>query len=159
MDHGSFLLLLQTLPDYLIQIVEFLYYSGWRQGAAHNLEWRAVDLEGRTARLRIASSKNKESWIVPLAGRLWDIIEGQLIDRCLDCRYVFHRDCRKIGDFNKAWKTARKKSGLGRMGVQEDGRKKYVGTIPHDMRRCTARNLSRAGVPEQLAMKEPYRST
>ena len=100
MDHASFLLLLQTLPDYLNQIVEFLYYSGWRQGAARSLEWKDVDLEGKTARLRIASSKNKESWIVPLAGRLWDIIEGQLIDRCLDCRYVFHRDGRKIGDFN-----------------------------------------------------------
>ncbi len=153
LDHGSFLYLLQNLPDYLNQIVEFLYYSGWRQGAARSLEWRAVDLEGKTARLRILSSKNKEPWVVPLAGRLWDIIQERLKDRRLDCRYVFHRDGRKIGDFKKSWKTACKKSGLGRMEVQEDGRKKYVGTIPHDMRRCTARNLSRAGVPEQLAMK------
>lgn len=153
LDHGSFLTLLQNLPDYLNQIVEFLYYSGWRQGATRSLEWRAVDLEGKTARLRIASSKNKEPWIVPLAGRLWDIIRERLSERRLDCPYVFHRDGRKIGDFNKAWKTACKKSGLGGMEVQEDGRKKYVGTIPHDMRRCTARNLSRAGVPEQLAMK------
>jgi len=153
LDHGSFLTLLQNLPDYLNQIVEFLYYSGWRQGAARSLEWKDVDLEGRTARLRIASSKNKEPWIVPLAGRLWDITQDRLKDRRLDCRYVFHRDGRKIGDFKKSWKTACKKSGLGGMEVQEDGRKKYVGTIPHDMRRCTARNLSRAGVPEQLAMK------
>ncbi len=153
LDHGSFLLLLQNLPDYLNQIVEFLYYSGWRQGAARSLEWKAVDLEGRTARLKIVSSKNKEPWIVPLAGRLWDIIQERLKDHRIDCRYVFHRDGRKIGNFKKAWKTACKNSGLGGMEVQEDGRKKYVGTIPHDMRRCTARNLSRAGVPEQLAMK------
>jgi len=140
LDHGSFLILLNNLPDYLKQLVEFLYYSGWRKGAARNLEWKDVDLAGRTARLRIASSKNKEPWMVPLAGRLWDITQERLSERRLDCPYVFHRDGRKIGDFKKAWKTACKNSGL-------------EGTLVHDLRRCTARNLSRANVSEQLAMK------
>ncbi len=31
--------------------------------------------------------------------------------------------------------------------------KKYAGLIIHDLRRCAARNLSRAGTREQVAMK------
>jgi len=152
-DHGSFLVLLSNLHQYLKQLVEFLYFSGWRKGEATNLEWPDVDLEGRTVRLRIESSKNKEPRVLPLTGRLWIIIQERLKDRRLDCRYVFHRNGRKIGDFKKSWKTACKNSGLGRMELQENGREKYVGIIPHDLRRCTARNLSRAGVPESVAME------
>ncbi len=32
-------------------------------------------------------------------------------------------------------------------------RKKYGGLLIHDLRRCAARNLARAGVSEQIAMK------
>ena len=48
------------------------------------------------------------------------------------------------GPTRDAWATACKDSGLvaGRAGV-----------TPHDLRRCAARNLSRAGVPEQIAMR------
>jgi len=152
LEHGDFLKLLGTLPDYLKPVVEFLYYSGWRKSSARNLEWKDVDLEGRTARLRIESSKNKEPWVVPLAGRLWDIVQECLGDRRLDCPNVFHHNGKKFGDFKKSWKTACIKSGLGRM-EEINSKEKYVGTIPHDLRRCTSRNLSRAGVPEQLAMK------
>jgi len=153
LEHGDFLRLLGNLPDYLQPVVEFLYYSGWRKSSARNLEWKDVDLEGKTARLRIESSKNKEPWVVPLAGELWDIVQGRLGERRLDCPYVFHyRNGKKVGDFKKSWKTACIKSGLGRMeGI--NSKEKYVGTIPHDLRRCTARNLSRADVGEQLAMK------
>ncbi len=153
LEHGDFLRLLDSLPDYLKPVVEFLYYSGWRKSSARNLEWKDVDLEGRTARLRIESSKNKEPWVVPLAGRLWDIVQECLGERRLDCPYVFHyRYGKKIGDFKKSWKTACINSGLGRI-EEINSKEKYVGVIPHDLRRCTSRNLSRANVPEQLAMK------
>lgn len=140
LQHGDFLNLLSNLPDYLKDFTEFLYYSGWRKGAGRNLEWRDIDIEGRTARLRIESSKNKEPWILPLAGRLWEIIQNRLSVRRLDCPYVFHSDGQKIGDFKKAWKTACKRSGL-------------EGTLVHDLRRCAARNLSRAGIAREVAMR------
>jgi integrase len=82
--------------------------------------------------------------MLPLTGRLREIIEGRMAKRRRDCPYVFHRSGRPIKDFRVSWATACKKVGLvgGRVGV-----------IPHDLRRCAARNLSRAGVREQVAMR------
>src|SRR5215831_3457864 len=71
LDHGSFLVLLDNLRDYLRPLMEFLYLSGWRIGEAINLEWSDIDLVGKTVRLRIAHSKNKESRLLPLTRRLW----------------------------------------------------------------------------------------
>lgn len=88
----------------------------------------------------IENSKNKEARILPLTGRLWEVIQERVRARRLDCTQVFHHDGRKIGDFKKAWATACKKSGL-------------EGTLVHDLRRCAARNLSRDGVPEAVAME------
>jgi len=153
LEHGDFLTLLGNLPDYLKPVVEFLYLSGWRVGEARKLEWRDVDLHGRVIRLRIENSKNKEGRVLPLTGRLWEVFEGRAKQRRLDCPCVFHHKGQRIGDFRKAWKTACIDAGLGKMEQQKDGSLKYVGTIPHDLRRCAARNLSRAGVPESVAME------
>jgi len=109
-------------------------------------------LESRAVRLRIENSKNKESRVLPLTGRLWEIFQDRVRNRRLDCVCVFHRDGQRIGNFKKAWRTACIKSGLGKM-EEIDSKKKYVGTIPHDLRRCAARNLSRAGVTESVAME------
>jgi integrase len=140
LEHGDFLVLLGNLPAHLESLTEFLYLSGWRKGEALKLEWKDVDLQGRTVRLRMENSKNKEARILPLTDRLWEIVQERTKNRRLDCPYVFHHEGQKIGDFRKAWKTACKKSGL-------------AGIIVHDLRRCAARNLSRAGVPEAVAME------
>src|SRR5215831_14862168 len=140
LEHGDFVKLLGKLPGHLKPIAEFLYLSGWRKGEAQKLEWRDVDLNGQAIRLRIENSKNKEARILPLTGRLLDLFQERHEERRLDCPYVFHHKGQKIGDFKKAWKTACKES-------------KLSGTLVHDLRRTAARNLSRAGVPETVAME------
>jgi integrase len=141
LQHGEFLAIVDGLPEYLKDFISFLYYGGWRKGAARNLQWKDIDLETRTARLAISSSKNKEPWVLPLAGTLWEIIERRLEERRLDCPYIFHyRNGKKIGDFRKKWTKACEAAGR-------------AGVIPHDLRRCAARNLSLSGVREQLAMR------
>ena len=59
--------------------------------------------------------------------------------RRLDCPSVFHQDGHKIGEFKNSWATACKKSGL-------------EGTLVYDLKRCAARNLSRAGVTKAVAI-------
>jgi integrase len=134
--------------------VEFLYLSGWRKGEAVKLEWRDVDLSGRVVRLRIENSKNKEARILPLTGRLFEIIEQRKNERRLDCPYVFHLKGKRIKEFRKTWRAACVAAGVGRLEeIPDTKKKKYVGTIIHDLRRCAARNLSRAGVREEVAME------
>src|SRR4030095_12495727 len=74
LQHGDFLTVADNLPEHYRDFVSFLYFGGWRKGAARNLQWKDIDLETRTARLAIKSSKNKEPWVLPLAGILWEII-------------------------------------------------------------------------------------
>src|SRR5262249_41757619 len=68
LDHGSFLLLRENLPDYLKDPVTFLYLSGWRVSEMKALEWRDVDLAGKVVRLRPEISKNKDGRLLPLKG-------------------------------------------------------------------------------------------
>jgi integrase len=139
LEHGDFLKLVGHLPRHVAPVVEFLYWSGWRKGEALKLEWRDVEMRGRVVRLRVENSKNREGRVLPLTGRLWEVMEERWRERRLDCPYVFHRRGRRIGSFRKSWRSACVAAKVGAV-------------IPHDLRRCAARNLSRAGVPEVVAM-------
>ena len=177
LDHGSFLALRENLPDNLKDPVTFLYLSGWRVSEMRALHRRDVDLAGKVVRLRPEISKNKNGRLLPLTGELLEIIERARTGRRLDCTFVFHINSKPLGDFRKAWQTACVAAGLGRFvederptvqlesltQLDEDhakeilkrhrhGRKKYDGTIPHDLRRCAIRNMVRVGIPERVAM-------
>ncbi len=103
-------------------------------------------------RLRIPNSKNKEGRILPMIGRLLELIQERKADRRLDCLYVFHRNGRQIVNFTKSWRSACDRAGLGGFERQANGRLRY-NTVPHDFRRSTARNLDRSGVSQSIAMK------
>jgi len=140
--------LLSHLPAYLQDFTRFDYIVGWRKGALKALRWPDVDRENGRLYLRRAGSKNKKPYVIVLTGELAAIIERRWAARSvarLDgtvflSEFVFHRDGRPIGDFRKAWATAIEQAGL-------------PGLLFHDFRRSAARNLRRAGVGPDVAMK------
>ena len=67
---AEFVKLHDNLPAYLKPIIEFLYLTGMRSGAAKKLEHKHVDLEAQVIRLPIELSKNKKGLTIPLSGRL-----------------------------------------------------------------------------------------
>jgi len=85
---------------------------------------------------------------VALEGELWEIIQRRWNERVVTRkngtttmpRYVFHRDGQPIGEFKKSWATACTAAGIGHK-------------LFHDFRRTAVRNMVRAGVPENVAMK------
>jgi integrase len=135
---------LKHIPDYLKGVVQMAHYTGWRRAEILNLTWQSVDIQAKELRLR--TSKNKEGRCIPLLGELWDIIENQwtvreveLKDKTLLSQWVFHNKGKQIKSYYKAWHTACEKAGI-------------PGKLPHDFRRTAARNMTRAGVSETVAM-------
>src|SRR4029453_3755388 len=61
LNPGEFVKLHDNLPTYLKPIIEFLYLTGMRSGAAKKLEHKHVDLEAQVIRLPIELSKNNDS--------------------------------------------------------------------------------------------------
>jgi integrase len=138
-----------ALPEYLRGVVTLAYYTGWRvQSEILPLTWSQVDREAKTVRLEPGDSKNREARLLPygLLPELEDVIERQWAERERLARgsrllpWVFHRDGKRMRDFKKAWKSACKAAGV-------------QGKIRHDFRRTAVRNLTRAGVPDTVAMK------
>lgn len=130
----------KELPDYLKGLLTFAYITGWRQGRCLSLKWEQVDFKAGFVHPK-PGPKNKQvgKWPLNLLG-LEECLKEQLRNRVLGCPYVFHRRGRRIRDFRKAWKSATKRAKCGHRHF-------------HDLRRTTVRNLVRAGVSDNVAMK------
>ena len=166
-----------SLPEYLKDFVLFAYITGMRKGEVQSLRWSDVD--GDAITLRPENSKNGEARPIPLEGELAELIERRQVARRIEKKgvvtisdYLFHDGGRPVGEFRKAWATACCMAGVGRLvcpkcevpvdakykcekcGQEwERGNLSYRGRIIHDLRRCAARNLLAAGVPQAVAMK------
>ena len=122
-------------------------------GEILSLRWESVDLLTRQVRLNAGETKNGEGRLIPLGDELLEALKSQLHLRNTmvpECPLVFFRIIKTkenpvprwlpIGDFRKVWESACVQSGL-------------TGLIFHDLRRSAIRNLVRAGVQEQVAMR------
>jgi integrase len=148
-EHGEFVAFRNSLPEYFKPVVTFAYYTGWRKQEILSLKWNQVDLNARTVRLDVGTTKNDKGRLVILDGELLEVIQGQWERRkvaeipgqspTLLCSYVFHRDGKPIRDFRKAWDKAREETGLAAKTL-------------HDFRRTAVRDMVRAGVNERVAM-------
>ena len=172
-EAAEFQAVLSHLPEYLKGFARFGYLSGWRKNEIRSLEWSSVDMLGRVIRLQTKKSKTKKGRTLPLAGELWTLIERQWKMREYEnadattgiSSYVFHSDGAPIGDTRKAWATACVAAQVGVMVCKKceqsmTHRKcpkckvetSYHGKIFHDLRRTRARDMRRAGVPEDVCM-------
>lgn len=134
-----------ALPDYLKGIVTFGYKTGWRINEILNLTWSRIDLEKGIVRLEKGETKNDEARIIYLDDELKGIFQKQYLkQKALKTitPYVFtnEKGTDRVKDIRGSWDTACKKADIGKK-------------LFHDFRRTAARNLTRSGTPERVAMK------
>ena len=144
-EHGEFLALRGTLPDYLKGFVTFAYKTGWRVSEIEDLTWAQVDRDQGIVRLEPGETKNDDARTVYLDDELMQAFKEQWNIRKKSktlTPYVFpNKDgAGQIKDFRGAWERACKDACIGKR-------------IFHDFRRTAVRNMVRAGIPEGVAMK------
>jgi integrase len=156
----EFAALLAELAAPLQGPTEFAYITGWRKQEVLDLTWDRVDWAAGVVKLEGSGTKNKEGRTFPFAvmPRLKSLLEERRDQKLVHeittssiIQHVFHRNGQPIKDFYAAWEHA-----CGRAARDQKGaivRPQLIGRLFHDLRRTAVRNLVRAGVPEQTAMK------
>ena len=102
--------------------------------------WDRLDLDERTVRLEAGETKNSEGRTIYLDDQLLKLLRIQRFRTQKGCEYVFHNNGQQIKDFRGAWRTACKEIDI-------------EGKLFHDLRRTGVRNMVRAGIQEQVAMR------
>lgn len=149
LEHSEFVVLRRALPEEIRPLITFAFYTGCRRGEILSLKWSQIDLARRIVRLDPGTTKNDEPRLAPLPPELYEVLAMQKSirdEKYTACPWVFFRKGDRIRDFRGAWDSACNTIGL----VSEAGK---PARIFHDLRRTGVRNLRRAGVSEEVAMK------
>ncbi|MBM4259128.1 MAG: site-specific integrase [Deltaproteobacteria bacterium] len=128
--------LCRNAPDHIVPIIIFAYSTGIRKGELLSLKWDQVDFEANVIRIDGRDTKNGESRTIPLSKQTAFMLRTMTVE----CDHVFTYRGKPIKNFDAAFKSAAKAAGLPNL-------------LFHDLRRCFIRNMSRAGVPDSVAMK------
>jgi len=133
------------LPAYLKPLLVVAYHVPCRLGELRNLFFNQLDFKANEIVLNPGETKNREGRRMPMFGPIRETLLMQKAIRDAkypDCPYVFFsKTGHQIVYIRKSWRSACKRAGLS-----ED-------TLFHDLRRSAARNMRRAGVPENTIMK------
>lgn len=134
-------------------LVEFLYYNGWRVNAGRNLAWTEIGEDTHNGKRFfgvkqiVGLAKNKTATIVPFVGDgMMALMERRLAKRRPDCPLVFHRDGRPIKSFQKLWERVR--VAIGRPDL-----------LVHGLCRSAIKNFRRYGVRDLEGMRIANRKT
>jgi integrase len=141
-EHSEFVALRDKLPYYLKGFVTFAYKTGWRMSEISDFTWNQVDRDNGIVRLEPVETKNDEARTVYLDEELQEIFHNQWENRKNFLPYVFlnENNSDKIKNFRKTWIAACKDAKIGNR-------------LFHDFRPTAVRNMVRAGIPENVAMK------
>jgi hypothetical protein len=129
----------------LVDIAEGLLGETFRQDKKiQGLRWDEVDMQNMVIRLSANRSKNREARTLAIKGPLVAVMKRRAA-LAHGLPYVFTRFVKKrnkhvrIQQWGKVWRNATTAAGC-------------EGLILHDLRRTVVRGLTRAGIPEKLAM-------
>jgi len=153
-EPAEFRAVVDRLPVYLRLVMTAAFLMGWRvKSELLPLAWKQVNWKLGTISLPIGSTKNSQPRTYPFLGfpelkavfeARWQETERLQRERGIVIPWVFFRveqkAIRPIKSYVTAWKTATERAGL-------------PGRWVHDFRRCGARTLRQAGVPESVSMK------
>ncbi len=145
-DADQFEAVRRRLPGAVADLVEFLWWTGWRRGEAAGLEWSQVDETNRT--IRLDKSKTNAARVFPYGPvpGLAALVARRLAHRdALRARSVVSPrvfcgdDGRPVIDFRRPWASACRDAGQPAKTV-------------HDLRRSAARRMVRQGIPQHVVM-------
>ena len=132
-----------SLKQPVADLVHTLWITGWRRREIQFLRWDDVNLEAGEIRLTADRSKTRVARVFPFAASrsLAAIVTGRFAARSASSVFVFERSPGEpVKDFREAWRLACERAGV-------------PGRVPHDLRRSRARALTRAHVPQSVAMR------
>jgi integrase len=143
-EHSDFLTVRDVLPEHLKGVATFGYRTGWRFSEIATLTWSRVDIKQGIVRLEVGETKNDDARTVYLDDELKHVIDGQWNRRIrigTTLPYVFlNRDGNdRVKRFDKSWKTACKKAGVGIK-------------VFHDFRRTAVCSRVRSRIPERVGV-------
>ena len=143
LEHAQYIALRDELPEYAKLIFVIAYHTGIRSGELRKVQWSQIDLSANEIRLSGRQTKNKRPRTAPIYGDMveWLKLAKEMRDReWPNCPWVFSRRGQRLGDFRKVWAAACSRAGV-------------PGLLFHDLRRSAVRNMERAGVPRNVAMR------
>jgi len=132
-----------NLKQPVADLVDTLWITGWRRREIQYLKWSDVDTNAGELRLTEGRSKTREARVFPfIASESLAANIRARYDATLESSvYVFElTPGNPVKDFREASRLACEKAGIPGRG-------------PHDLRRSRARALSRARVPQSVAMR------